>query len=605
MTDNQFEVLKAHNNPKLYHQFFSNADVGLSETQQTYFAKIFYDHSLPLLHDTFLPTLAVPLSEKSVDTVQSSYYCSYYDCYPTKFDSHSLNEQVLLNKILTKGGSPRVLREPEPSEIDSLSTDALEYFRAFYENDPSKWQAKGDTYQLALNAALKDQGMDPLTIPEKPMPTWQKVGFAVVGCLFLLGVGYALASSRTRTPQLNPTPPQPEGSSDQHTDTIQLEEQLNAGPTIVGSQEHTPQLDPLPAQPKDASDQPVKTKQLEEQIIPLPVCGLNPPSQIDNSTHANGSSTLFNPRSPSVHMKPFEFPQQRFKIDLSRFIAKPCEPTPPNRAVSLLYPTLESKYRVCFPDEKPAITPERFSQQVCLPDEPLLSLSTHQIPSITRVEQIVIPQHPTLLHELPKDGSDKSSIWLFVPLIGALFMWLIPCQKKNAAQPRVEEDQGERVDEVGGGFEELDVDFKHEEQDVGLRQEESFVWDAEKASKILLGEKFVKIRIPTELADKDVKVTFNTSRSSNNGLSKISQTLRYLGENRWQQVVQAVTFVAFDLIKVRYGKPQSIDFTFTESKGEVKLDIDTTVAENTYKANIVFESRDMLSQLKPKEFKVN
>ena len=66
-----------------------------------------------------------------------------------------------------------------------------------------------------------------------------------------------------------------------------------------------------------------------------------------------------------------------------------------------------------------------------------------------------------------------------------------------------------------------------------------------------------------------------------------------------------MTFVAFHLIKVRYGKPQSIDFTFTESKGEVKLDIDTTVAENTYKANIVFESRDMLSQLKPKEFKVN
>lgn len=591
LTDNQFEVLKAHNNPKLYHQFFSNADVDLSAPHQTYFAKIFYDHSLPLPFDTFLPPLSVPTSEKSVDTVQASYYCSYYDCYPTKFDSHSLNEQVLLNKILSKGGSPRVLREPEPGEIDSLSTDALEYYRDFFKSDSSKWQAKGNTYQSTFNAALKDQGMDLLTIPEKPMPTWQKVGIAAFGCLFLLTVGYAIASSRTRTHQLDKLPPQPEDSPDQQPETIQLEEQQTAGPAIDGSRKHTPQLDTSPSQPDASLDPHTDTIQLEEQTHPLSVCEQNDLSQIDNSTFANASSTPLNPLSASDYIDAFKFPQEKFKIDLSRFIPKSYEPTPPNRAVSLLYPSLESRHAVCTRNEESPITHQEFSHQVYTPYQPFPSYSSHRITSTA----LVIPQQQPLSHELPKDGSGANSKWLVVPLVGALFFWLFPCQKKKTAdQARIEEYQEENLPEVDrGGF----VDLRHEE--------EAFVWDAEKASKISLGEKFVRILIPKALADKDVKVTFNTSRSSNNGLSKISQTLKYLGKNRWEQVAQAVTFVAFDLIEVRYGKPRSIDFKITEDQGEVKLDIDTTVAEDTYKANIVFESRDMLSKLTPKEFKVS
>lgn len=294
LTEKQFQVLKTHETPantKLYHQFFSKADIDVNEEQQVHFAKVFYDYSLPPPYDTFLPSLDFPPAKDAVDEVQALYYRSYFECYPSEFDSLPLNDQFLLNVIFEKCGPPHTLREPKLSELDSLSSDALEYYKDIYENDPSKWKAKEVKFQVMFNDALEGHYLEPIATPETPMTTWQKVGIAALGCFLLIGGVYTTAYFRASQSQQKQFP-LPKIQDDHPKQTSAIIPPLNRTSSSIPIQDVTKPLQ-LPICPLNDSPQYTNTSSNENNIpkvfpfelrapqIMFP-CVYLPPRTIDN-----------------------------------------------------------------------------------------------------------------------------------------------------------------------------------------------------------------------------------------------------------------------------------------------------------------------------------
>ncbi|WP_420421766.1 hypothetical protein [Simkania sp.] len=410
LTEKQFQVLKAHEtsaNTHLYHKFFSEAGIEVSEEQQVHFAKTFYEQSLPPPYDTFLPILDFPTAKDTIDAVQALYYRSYYECYPAEFDALSLNNQLILKGIFDKCGPSRTLREPEIDELNSLSKETLEYYRNLYESDPSKWDAKGYQYQLAFDEALEALNMAPLTIPKTPMPTWQKVGLAVAGCFLLVGAVYAVAYLKSPSAQMPPlktqedpptTSPSPTVTETlQHaspppaaTENAEVSQPITSTQNTIATEtlQHTP---PPPAAIENVEVlQTITSTQntiaTETKPLKLPVCALNDPSRFLN--------TSFTTQKTPTLSQPFKLGST--DTTHTPEIINPCVYSPPpvvheedkNRALTLYVDPLARYRRTPQPSSKP------------LPHESSVSLTATQ--------------------EIPKAESASLSQWFPIPIIGAL-----------------------------------------------------------------------------------------------------------------------------------------------------------------------------------------
>jgi hypothetical protein len=124
------------------------------------------------------------------------------------------------------------------SELDSLSIDALEYYKDLYENDRSRWNAKEVKFQVMFNGALESRHLKPIATPETPMTTWQKVGIAALGCFLLLSGVYATAylrATQSQQKQLPPSTIQDDPLEQTNTTIASLNQTSSTGPILVSN----------------------------------------------------------------------------------------------------------------------------------------------------------------------------------------------------------------------------------------------------------------------------------------------------------------------------------------------------------------------------------
>ncbi|WP_420421765.1 hypothetical protein [Simkania sp.] len=239
-----------------YHQAFREKLAPIA--QKDAFTLAFYEADLLPPSNAFFTSLPIPSSADKVSNVQAHYFVNYDHHHPEVFEKLTEDKQVVLNEIFTKAGkAPYLLKKPEEPPIESSSWSTAKKVMIY------------GGCALAVIALI------------------------AVPAYFLMHQATPVSPVQTN-----------------HTDE----------PCFPPIEE------PAPTLPKST----------------LP--------QVDNSTicfpHEKPAASPFQSLSDDI-------PQENFRIDLSHLITPKYEPTPANQSISILYPSLESRYAVCTPDQEP------------------------------------------------------------------------------------------------------------------------------------------------------------------------------------------------------------------------------------------------------------
>ncbi|MCP5490683.1 MAG: hypothetical protein H7A42_06190 [Chlamydiales bacterium] len=270
-----------------YHQAFSSKLVSPAQTAP--FTLAFYEADLLPPSNAFFTPLTIPSSANEVSKNQAHYFVNYDHHHPDTFGKLTEEKQIVLNEIFVKAGkTPYSLNKPKEPPIET-----------------SSWSTA------------------------KKVMIYGGCALAVIALIAVPTAAYFFAR---QTAPLSPL------------DSESLDQPCFL-PIAVD------QKPPLPKQPFTHFDNSTICLPHEKPVVPQNIS--SPIPQLNTLFHPNFPLAPFNASSPESPIIQEEFPQNPFRIDLSRFIKPYYEPTPANQSISVLYPSLESCYAICSPDEKP------------------------------------------------------------------------------------------------------------------------------------------------------------------------------------------------------------------------------------------------------------
>lgn len=261
-----------------YHQAFSSKLVSPAQTAP--FTLAFYEADLLPPSNAFFTPLPIPSFANVVSKNQAHYFVNYDHHHPDAFEKLTEEKQIVLNEIFVKAGKkPYSLNKPKEPPIET-----------------SSWSTA------------------------KKVMIYGGCALAVIALIAVPTAAYFFAR---QTAPLSPL------------DSESLDQPCFL-PIAVD------QKPSLPKQPFTHFDNSTICLPHEKPVVPQNIS--SPIPQPNTLFHPNFPLAPFNASSPESPI---------IQIDLSRFIKPYYKPTPANQSISVLYPSLESRYATCSPDEKP------------------------------------------------------------------------------------------------------------------------------------------------------------------------------------------------------------------------------------------------------------
>ena len=326
-------------------------------------SQVLFDHDLPPPKQfDALPDLSPTTAD--IPTLSSSQLLWYYQAFCKKLAPEAQVSPFTLafyHADLLPPTNAFFTPLPIPSNADKVSVNQAHYFVNYDQHHPEAFDKQTEKEQAILNEIFVKAGKKPYSLkkPEEPpieSPSWSTAKKVMVygGCALAI---IALVAIPTALFLMGPTTPITPSQED-HS-----QREINKITSVFNDTIPLIEDQPLPLVNQSSVS-------LAEEPSPLPIYFPLPQEQLPE---AHKIADVYDaPCFPEVPCPPTHeiFPQEKFKIDLSHLIPKPYELTPPDRAVSLLYPSLESRYAVCSPDEKPQqplvpppVTHEMFPQE--------------------------------------------------------------------------------------------------------------------------------------------------------------------------------------------------------------------------------------------------